>query len=350
MANKKAQSNTIRVAMIGCGVMARIHLKIMLPLYANTLVPVVCEPSADQFEATAQLFVDAGRDIPHNEPDLNRLLAEYSDQLDVAFIITPHVFHHDQTVACLEAGLDVLLEKPMVMSTSEARSLMEIRDKTGRLFVVAFNGGLSPQIQKASALLRSGEVGELQSISATVWQNWRDYTDDTWRQIPDMAGGGFLFDTGAHMLNTVSDLAGEPFVEVSAWLDNRSSPVDIIGTVMGRLASGALVTMHGSGETAPSCASDILVFCSQAILRTGVWGERLELMVAGEKDFAPVEVPASSGSWEQFLAVRQGKMANPCPPEVGLRMAYLWDAIKASAAQGGLPVDCSADYDWRRLR
>ena len=39
------------------------------------------------------------------------------------------------------------------------------------------------------------------------------------------------------------------------------------------------------------------------------------------------------GVWEQFLDVRAGKMANPCPPEVGLRMARLYDAIQASAAQ-----------------
>jgi hypothetical protein len=51
-----------------------------------------------------------------------------------------------------------------------------------------------------------------------------------------------------------------------------------------------------------------------------------------------VKLPASLGVWEQFLAVREGRMANPCPPEVGLRMARLWDAIVASAAQGGQPV------------
>ena len=51
-----------------------------------------------------------------------------------------------------------------------------------------------------------------------------------------------------------------------------------------------------------------------------------------------VKVPPSLGVWEQFLAVRRGEMPNPCPPEVGLRMAKLWDAIRASAAQKGVPV------------
>jgi hypothetical protein len=41
------------------------------------------------------------------------------------------------------------------------------------------------------------------------------------------------------------------------------------------------------------------------------------------------------GVWQQFLAVRNGEIPNPCPPEVGLRMARLWDAIRASAGQNG---------------
>jgi predicted dehydrogenase len=271
-------------------------------------------------------------------PDLDRLLREYGEELDAAFIVTPHVYHHDQAKACLETGIDVLLEKPMVMNAGEAESLIESVERTGSLLVVAFNGSLSPEIRAAASMLRSGECGSILSISATVWQGWRHHTVNTWRQVPELAGGGFLFDTGAHMLNTVADLAGEDFVEVAAWLDNRGTPVEINGVVMARLASGALVTLHASGETVPSCASDVRVFCDKAILRTGVWGRWLEIQRLGSPDFEPVEVPPTSGAWEQFLAVRQGQMANPCPPEVGLRMARLYDAIRKSAAQAGAPV------------
>jgi hypothetical protein len=53
---------------------------------------------------------------------------------------------------------------------------------------------------------------------------------------------------------------------------------------------------------------------------------------------APVEVTPSHGAWEQFLAVRDKRIANPSPPEVGLRMARLWDMIKLSAGQNGRAV------------
>ena len=335
----KKKTQPVSTALIGTGGMARHHLRRMFQLGDATEFTVVCEPSAEQYEKTAALFTEAGLTPPPNQPDLERLLSEYADRLDAAFIVTPHAFHHDQAQMCLEAGLDVLLEKPMVMNGDEARSLIETRDRTGRLLVVAFNGSLSPQVRKAVEMLRAGELGKLLSISATVWQDWDIGTRNTWRQDPRLSGGGFLFDTGAHMLNTVADLAGEDFVEVAAWLDNCGRPVDILGVVIGRLKSGAMVTMHGCGQTSRHvCASDVRVFCTGGILRTGVWGERLELQREGEPDLKPVELPPSRGQWETFLAVRAGRIPNPCPPEVGLRMARLWDAIKASAARNGAPV------------
>ena len=328
----------VGMAMIGCGGMARHHLRTILRQSDTTEIVALCEPSPEALAATAEIFSANQLPVPPNESDLANLLATYP--LDAAFIITPHACHHDQAKACLEAGVDVLLEKPMVMTADEARRLIETRDRTGRLLVVAFNGSLSPEIREAVKRLRSGELGKLLSISGTIWQRWGPGTAGKWRQDPAIAGGGFMFDTGAHLLNTVADLAGEAFVEVAAWTDNYGRPVETLAVVIGRLASGALVTLHGCGETVRSCASDIRVFCTDAMLRTGAWGQFLEVQRQGEDALSPIKLPASLGAWEQFLAVRNGDFPNPSPPEVGLRMACLYDAIKASAAQGGAPVKC----------
>ncbi len=328
----------VRMAMIGCGGMARHHIRRILQQQDTTQVVAACEPSGQAYEAFCDIFDSAGLTPPPNEPNLETLLKERGDEIDAAFIITPHAMHHDQAKACLESGVDVLLEKPMVMTAAEASSLIETRDRTGRLLVVSFNGSLSPQIRAAARMLRSGQLGSILNIHAVAWQSWKLGTTGTWRQNPVMSGGGFLFDTGAHMLNTVSDLAGEDFVEVAAWLDNRGTPVDILGSVMARTRSGAFVAMSACGDAIKSCHSDVRVFCTEAILRTGIWGERLEVQRQGQERLMPVRVPASMGQWEQFLNVRAGKLTNPCPPEIGLRMAQLWDAIQVSASQGGQPV------------
>ena len=111
---------------------------------------------------------------------------------------------------------------------------------------------------------------------------------------------------------------------------------------MGRLQSGALVTINACGETIPSCESSIHVFCTKGIMYTDQWGKWLQVQRYGRKRLRSVPVPPSMGVWEQFLSVRTGQIANPSPPEIGLRMTRLWDAIKESAALNGQPVKTSS--------
>ena len=330
------ESPRVRMAFIGCGGMARSHARRMLQQRDTTDIHMVCEPSGQAYEAFCELFDEAGVLPPPNQPELEKLLQER--ELDAVFIITPHALHFPQASACLEAGLDVLLEKPMVMNAEEALALIDVQQRSGRLLSVAFNGSMSPQVRTGTKILRAGKLGKILTISAVVWQNWMVSTDGLWRQVPEIAGGGFLFDTGAHMLNTISDLAGEDFVEVAAWMDNQGARVDILGAVIARLASGALVSMNAAGNTNCKIGSDVRVLCEKGMLQTGVWGERLLIQETDDEELTPVELPESLGTWQQFLKVRSGEMENPCPPEIGLRMARLWDAIRASAALGGKPV------------
>ena len=336
-----AHSPTVKTAMVGCGRMALGHLRAMLAQRDTTEVRVVSEPSAAAYAAVVDLYRAHGLPPPPNEPDLARLLAHHGPSLDAAFIITPHAYHHDQARDCLEAGMDVLLEKPMVVGAAEAVDLIEARDRTGRLLVVAFPGSLSPRIRTAVKLLRSGELGRILTISGMAWEHWRTPNIGTWRQVPELSGGGFFFDTGAHMLNTIADLAGEDFVEVAAWLDAQGTPVDVLGVAMGRLRSGALVTFHACGDTCTRSTSDVRVFCTEGVVFTDIWGKFLQIQRPGLAQPEAVETPASMGVWQQFLAVRRGELPNPCPPEVGLRMAHLWDGIRASAARHGALVRLS---------
>ena len=189
----------ISVTIIGCGGMARFHVRQILTNFPQTIFPILCETSSEMYIEMAKVFHDLDRETPPNEPDFGRLIARYGDQLDAALIVTPHVYHRDQAKACLETGLDVLLEKPMVMNAAEAHSRIATRDRTKKHLVVAFQNNLSPHIQAAAKMLREVNLGEVLNISAVVWQGRHRFTDNTQRQQPKIAGGGFLFDTGAHI-------------------------------------------------------------------------------------------------------------------------------------------------------
>jgi predicted dehydrogenase len=321
---------TTRVILVGSGGMAREHLRTMLREGHTTVVGIV-EPSEAARAATRTVF--AAQDL---EP------APFFDTLedclrtttaDTALVCTPHRDHLHDTVTCLRAELDVCLEKPMVLNVAEALELISVRDETARLVMVAFPGSLSPAVWTAKRLIADGAIGRVTAVSAFVHQNWKLVTTGTWRQDPAISGGGFLFDTGSHMVNTVVDLLGEDVASVTAILETRGAPVEIASTVSGRTSSGVLFSLTGAGDSI-QCTSEITVFGTAGVLRTGIWGERLEIKTIGAREFEPVSYAASSGPWAQFLNVRAGKLENPCPPEIGLRFARLMDLIRDSAESG----------------
>ena len=135
-------SPIVRTALIGSGRYAQFLLRSILS-DQNTSIQVICEPSSATYEQACAIFREQGLTPPPNEPDLQKLLADYAGKLDTAFILTPHAYHFAQATACMEAGLDVLLQKPMVINAEEAQGLIDVRDRTGKLLVVAFPGSLS---------------------------------------------------------------------------------------------------------------------------------------------------------------------------------------------------------------
>lgn len=328
----------VRLGMIGAGGMARHHIRQILKQTDTTQITAVCEPNEENYRKAAELFETAGQPVPPCEPDFDRFLKKYGKHIDVGFIVTPHNQHFPQAKALLEAGKDVLVEKPMVMNAAEARKLIRTRDKSGRLLAVAFNGSMSPAVRKAADMLRSGQMGAVLTVSANVWQSWEQGTRGLWRQDPKISGGGFMFDTGAHLLNTVADLLGEPFSEVAAFIDKRKTKVDILTVAIARTQSGALVTINGCGAS-PVTHSDVKLFCENGLIQVGVWGDYFNLQMKGEPQLREVELPPSLGVWETFRKVRNGEIENPSPAENGLRMIQLWDAIKKSARQGGAVVE-----------
>ena len=251
----------IRAGIVGCGGISHFHVH---NIFQNSMTEIVglCDPYQPSIDKLAEAFIAAGRSVPPSEADVRKFLRDFD--MDVVLIATPHSMHYEHTLAALEAGLDVLLEKPMVVNTQQALDLIAARDRTGGTLVISFQGSLSPLIRMASANIKEKRYGDLLSVSATVWQNWGPNTAGTWRQTPEYSGGGFIFDTGAHMLNTVADLVNQDFVEVAAWMDNRGRSVEKMSVAIARLESGAFVTLHGCGETIPS-----LRFDHQSFLRRG---------------------------------------------------------------------------------
>lgn len=330
----------LRLGVIGAGLKAAEYAESWAKMGELDFVAL-----ADTISSSRQRLIDvcvaAGAPKPKSFEDYREMLAACRDELDIVYVSTPHAFHGEQAIAVAQAGLDLFLEKPMVTTVAEAERLIEAQRKSGVTIVTAFQGGLSPLVIDTRRRAMAGEFGELIAISGMIWESWSSNYDGHWKQQPEISGGGFMFDTGAHMMNTVCLLANSDFESVSAYMNNRGKKVDIATAVSARLRNGALATLAAAGEGPPGCASYITFFYSKAIVRIDAWGGWREISTS--RTSAPREEAEILGNpMKGFLAIRAGAMENTGSVEMGLRFARLWDAIRESAAADGAPVRIAA--------
>lgn len=326
----------LRLGVIGAGLKAADYAKGWAAMDDVRIVA-----SAEVSIVSRQRFGDiceaAGAARPAEYPDADAMLKAMQGQMDAVYVSTPHVFHGANALAVVEAGYDLLLEKPMVTTVDEALALAEAEKRTGRIIVIAFQGGLSPLVHDTKERARRGDFGDLVSVNASIWEGWAKQYAGQWKQQPEISGGGFMFDTGAHMMNTVCVLADAEFERLSAFANNRGLKVDLVTAVAARLSNGALVTFNAAGEGPPGCASAITFFYSKAIVRIDAWGKWREVMIEGVAE-PREEMEIRDTPMHTFQAVRDGRLANPSTVANGLRFARLWDAIKASASRDGEPI------------
>ena len=327
---------TLRFGIIGAGLKAAEYARGWTAM-PDIQITALAEIDPASRKRMSDICAAAGLPRPAEYASDKAMLEGEAGRLDAVYVSTPHVFHAANALAVIDAGLDLLLEKPMVTTVAEAQALVEAEQRSARTIVIAYQGGLSPLIHDTLARTRRGEFGDLVSVSASIWEGWAKSYAGHWKQKPAISGGGFMFDTGAHMMNTVCVLADAEFERLSAFTNNRGLEVDLVCAVAARLSNGALVTFNAAGEGPPGCASAITLFYSNALVRIDAWGGWREVAIGGGAAVREVNEIVDT-PMHTFRAVREGRMPNPSTVTNGLRFARLWDAIKTSAAADGKSI------------
>jgi predicted dehydrogenase len=119
---------------------------------------------------------------------------------------------HDQLARlaeqAMQAGVDVLVEKPGGVSTAQIDRLIECQERSGRIVKVGFNHRFHPGLARVAEEVRSGSHGELMHIRARYGHGGRLGYDREWRTDPSRSGGGELIDQGMHLLDLTHWIAG----------------------------------------------------------------------------------------------------------------------------------------------
>jgi len=124
---------------------------------------------------------------------------------------TPNDEHHDQAIAAVEHGKNVLCEKPLARTANEAKEMLDAAERAKVRHMVAFNYRFVPAIVQAKKLIQQGTIGKLLQFRAVYLQEWimDPNFELVWRLRKDIAGSGALGDLGAHVLDLARYLVGD---------------------------------------------------------------------------------------------------------------------------------------------
>ena len=140
------------------------------------------------------------------------------ESVDVVHVCTPNNVHFEQSKAALEAGKQVMCEKPLAMDTHESSALVDLAKKLKRVDGVAYNLRYYPLCQEAHSMIQRGLIGEPQLVQGSFLQDWLLYpTDWNWRLEPQLGGElRAVSDIGTHVLDTLMWLTQRKVTEVCA--------------------------------------------------------------------------------------------------------------------------------------
>lgn len=178
------------------------------------------------------------------------------DCVDFVVIVTPNSSHHPIAKACLEAGLNVVLDKPMTTTSEEARELAHLANEKGLICALTYTYSGYPMIREAAELVRSGALGAIRRVEVNYIQGWLAQSIETsgqkqasWRMDPKQAGaGGALGDIGTHAEHIASFVTGLEIESLSAELTSfgQGRILDDDAMIRIRYAGGAKGTISVS--------------------------------------------------------------------------------------------------------
>jgi predicted dehydrogenase len=189
----------MRVALFGCGWIQDFHAR-GVQACGHEVVAV-----ANHREQTAKAFAER-HGIPEVTTDWAALAADPA--IDAAIVATPNALHAPQTIACLEAGTHVLVEKPMATDVDECDAMIAAAARSGASLMVAHCWRFHPDVRAMRARIAAGELGEV--VKTRGYGVHAGWGPSGWFTDRALAGGGALPDMGVHAIDTVRYLLGDP--------------------------------------------------------------------------------------------------------------------------------------------
>jgi len=266
--------------------------------------------------------------------DLAAMLAQ--EELHAVSICTPPGTHRDQAIACLEAGVAVLCEKPLAATVPQAEDIVAAVQRTGVLLMTAYCHRYHPPIQGAKRLLEEGRIGQPLLFHCVF--SGRTIQEGLFRGNKALGGGGCLMDNGSHAVDLFRFLIGEVrHASGRAATVIQNIETDDVGVALLEADGPVYGTIQCSFSTLVGRAA-VEIYGSAGTIQVNYWAgvPDLQVRTAGDSAWEAVDCPDQPDRFAReianFLAAAQGREEPLVTAEDGLRVQRVMDAIYRSAA------------------
>lgn len=323
----------MKIGILGFGSMGKTHLYSVrnIPFFFsgehNFEVTHVCTSRIETAKAASEQY-----GIPNYTDNENDVI--YNDEIDVADICTPNIYHYETAKKAILAGKHVYCEKPLAVTYGQARELADLAKQKGVICGIVFNNRFLSPILKAKALISEGKVGRVLSFSIKYLHSSALDTEKKagWKQNKDVCGGGVLFDLGSHAVDLIYYLLGE------------------FDEVLGKSQIAYPVRTGMDGQIWETNADE--AFYMLATLKNGAHGTiEVSKLTTGANDDLRLEIHGERGSiafdlmQPNFLEFYD---ATPCEGAYGTRGYTKIECVNRYPSPGGIFPGIKAPIGWLR--
>ncbi|MBP2079434.1 Gfo/Idh/MocA family protein [Oceanobacillus polygoni] len=256
----------LKVAVIGCGSIARQRHLIEYDANPNVEITAVCDIVEERAEEMAQTYGAKAY------TDYKQLLE--TENVDAVSICLPNYLHAPVSILALNAGKHVLCEKPMATSSEEAENMIQAAKENGKKLMIGHNQRFVASHQKAKQLIESGETGKIYSFRTTFGhggpETWSADGREGWFFDKEKAFIGAMGDLGVHKADLMRYLLGEEFSEVAAFVETSAkgdTDVDDNAVCVLKTQSGIIGTLAASWAYNAKEDNSTIIYGEKAILR-----------------------------------------------------------------------------------
>lgn len=286
--------NKLKVAIIGCGRISVVYDTAFRKL--SNMVNVVY--AVDKDEEKAKSF--AIRFGCKYATDFEQIAGE---DIDVLHICLPHYLHEPMAIRAMQAGMNVLTEKPVAMTLQEADRMKHVQKETGKKLGVIFQTRYTLGVQRLRKMIEEGVFGKIISArSMLTWSRTEEYYKSSdWKGTWYGEGGGTLIDQAIHSMDRVRYLVGSDVSWIEGNVSNYTHPyvnVEDTATAVLGFKNGCIYTLYATNTYSIDAPIDIEIVGEKGICGLkqdlGYYKLNGEYVEIRDKD---AEVPVGPNYW-----------------------------------------------------